>query len=78
MKIYLAAVLTLNLLVMALLFIPGNGNKAIDSSLAKIAVREKIAKIPEFTPNEPLKLTSGCADTGNGDGFIVSGPAAPR
>lgn len=69
MKIYLAIVLTLNLLLMGL-FLPHGNNRAIDPSIAKIAVREKIADMPEFTPNEPLKLTSGCAETGNGDGLI--------
>jgi len=69
MKIYLAIVLTVNLLLLGML-LPHNNNRAIDPALAKIAVREKIADIPEFAPNEPLKLTSGCADTGNGDGLI--------
>jgi hypothetical protein len=68
MKIYLAVVLTLNMLVLVL-FLPYRDNRAIEPSIAKLAVREKIAAIPEFTPNEPLKLTSGCADAG-GDGFI--------
>jgi hypothetical protein len=69
MKIYLAAVLTLNLFLLGFI-LQNNNNKSINPSLAKIAVREKLEDIPEFAPNEPLKLTSGCADAGNGDGLI--------
>jgi hypothetical protein len=69
MKTYIAAVLTLNLFAFGFLLTTSN-DKPINPSLAKIAVREKLEDIAEFAPNEPLKLTSGCVDAGNGDGVI--------
>jgi hypothetical protein len=74
MKLYLAIVLTLNLFAMSILWT--SPTKSIESSLAKMVVRENIEKIPEIGSDETLRFSSRissseCADAGASKGLVT-------